>query len=84
MTLLSARADARPTFEIFMFFVVRHRFSGRVGAVAERFVVGLAAATQRHPVPDFVGLAVGGNDGDAAAYPDGAAHLFGRVFNQAQ
>jgi hypothetical protein len=30
---------------------------------AEGFTGGLAAATQRHPVPEFVSLAVGGNDG---------------------
>src|SRR5665213_719570 len=52
--------------------------------VAERFVVGLSASTQGHSIPNFIGLAIGGNNRNASPHPDRSADLFGCVFDQSK
>jgi len=54
-----------------------------VPAVAEGFVLGLAAAAERHPVPRFVFKTVGGFDRDAALDPNRATRPSLGIFNQA-
>lgn len=51
-------------------------------AVAEWLVLGCAAPAERDAVAYFVGKAVGGDDGDAAAQPQWPATFLGRVFDQ--
>jgi hypothetical protein len=55
--------------------------SGRVRPVAEGLVIGPAASAQGHPIPNLIGLAIGGNHRDTSLHPDRAADLPGRVLD---
>lgn len=54
-----------------------------VGSVAKRLILGCPAATERHPVPPFVMLAIRGFDGDAAAYPERTATVLPWILHHA-
>ncbi len=54
---------------------------GRVRSIAERFVLGSAAAAQRHAIADFVGLTIGADERDAPAHPKRTAALLRRILD---
>ena len=57
-------------------------YSGGMRTVAERFVGRATASAQSHPVPNFTGVTVRGNNQNTASYPDRTAYLFCGVFDQ--
>ena len=53
-----------------------------MAAVTERLIGAFPAGAEGDPVTDFIGLAIGGFDGDAAPHPDGTRHTLRNVSNQ--
>ena len=71
LSLLSRTRGASP-YSPTAFSPLRFKTVGPVGAVAEGFIAGAAAAAEGESGADFVGRAIGGGDGNATNHVVGA------------